>query len=193
MSFLPPPGLRQLMSVPTQDKIDFRAACFCHKNIVDIGFVCSVCLSSKSYFHRPFHCSHAPPSLLPARARVLDLPHQVPDQDAAAAERIAPERGARHASACGYACTRIHARGAREQPPALDEHQPARRPAEREQRQHWRGEPAEADEWRATVTVAAEGGSAPQGEGCDVDGRCGFSARRGSAKDHCLEMVWKHE
>ena len=46
MSFLPPPGLRQLMSVPTQDKIDFRAACFCHKNIVDIGFVCSVCLSS---------------------------------------------------------------------------------------------------------------------------------------------------
>ena len=33
--------------MPTQDKIDFRAACFCHKNIVDIGFVCSVCLSSE--------------------------------------------------------------------------------------------------------------------------------------------------
>jgi len=45
MSFLPPPSIRQLVSVPTQDKIDFRAACFCHKNIVDIGFVCSVCLS----------------------------------------------------------------------------------------------------------------------------------------------------
>ncbi|KAI0093266.1 transcription factor Tfb4 [Irpex rosettiformis] len=45
MSFLPPPSIRQLISVPTQDKIDFRAACFCHKNIVDIGFVCSVCLS----------------------------------------------------------------------------------------------------------------------------------------------------
>jgi len=45
MSFLPPPGIRQLLSVPTQDRIDFRAACFCHKNIVDIGFVCSVCLS----------------------------------------------------------------------------------------------------------------------------------------------------
>ncbi|KZT70986.1 transcription factor Tfb4 [Daedalea quercina L-15889] len=45
MSFLPPPGIRQLLSVPTQDKIDFRAACFCHKRIVDIGFVCSVCLS----------------------------------------------------------------------------------------------------------------------------------------------------
>ncbi|EIM83043.1 Tfb4-domain-containing protein [Stereum hirsutum FP-91666 SS1] len=45
MSFLPPPALRQILAVPKQDKIDFRAACFCHKNIVDIGFVCSVCLS----------------------------------------------------------------------------------------------------------------------------------------------------
>ncbi|KIK67218.1 hypothetical protein GYMLUDRAFT_37291 [Collybiopsis luxurians FD-317 M1] len=45
MAFLPPPSVRDTISVPTQDKIDFRAACFCHKNIVDVGFVCSVCLS----------------------------------------------------------------------------------------------------------------------------------------------------
>jgi len=45
MAFLPPPSVRQTISVPTQDKIDFRAACFCHKNIIDVGFVCSVCLS----------------------------------------------------------------------------------------------------------------------------------------------------
>ncbi|KAL4074154.1 transcription factor Tfb4 [Scleroderma citrinum] len=45
MSFLPPPSLRKVLVVPKQDKIDFRAACFCHKNIVDVGFVCSVCLS----------------------------------------------------------------------------------------------------------------------------------------------------
>jgi len=45
MSHLPSPALRKLMTVPTQDKIDFRAACFCHKNIIDVGFVCSVCLS----------------------------------------------------------------------------------------------------------------------------------------------------
>ncbi|KAF8236571.1 Tfb4-domain-containing protein [Tricholoma matsutake] len=45
MSFLSPPSIRKILSVPTQDKVDFRAACFCHKNIVDIGFVCSVCLS----------------------------------------------------------------------------------------------------------------------------------------------------
>ena len=47
MTFLPPPSMRQLMAVPTQDKIDFRAACFCHKTVVDVGFVCSVCLSSE--------------------------------------------------------------------------------------------------------------------------------------------------
>jgi transcription initiation factor TFIIH subunit 3 len=47
MSFLPPPSLRHIIAVPRQDKVDFRAACFCHKNIVDIGFVCSVCLSSE--------------------------------------------------------------------------------------------------------------------------------------------------
>ncbi|KAF9051175.1 transcription factor Tfb4 [Hymenopellis radicata] len=45
MAFLSPPAIRKILSVPTQDRIDFRAACFCHKNIVDIGFVCSVCLS----------------------------------------------------------------------------------------------------------------------------------------------------
>ncbi|KAN0124321.1 Transcription factor Tfb4 domain containing protein [Russula decolorans] len=51
MSFLPPPSLRHIIAVPRQDKVDFRAACFCHKNIVDIGFVCSICLSSK--LHKP--------------------------------------------------------------------------------------------------------------------------------------------
>ncbi|KAG9220709.1 hypothetical protein CCMSSC00406_0003808 [Pleurotus cornucopiae] len=45
MAFLSPPSIRKALSVPTQDKIDFRAACFCHKKIIDIGFVCSVCLS----------------------------------------------------------------------------------------------------------------------------------------------------
>ncbi|KAG8981538.1 RNA polymerase II transcription factor B subunit 4 [Tulasnella sp. JGI-2019a] len=49
MCFLPPSSLSGILATPTQDKIEFRAACFCHKNIVDIGFVCSVCLSSGSY------------------------------------------------------------------------------------------------------------------------------------------------
>jgi len=46
MTFLSPPSIRKILAVPTQDRIDFRAACFCHKNIIDVGFVCSVCLSS---------------------------------------------------------------------------------------------------------------------------------------------------
>ncbi|VDC01666.1 unnamed protein product [Peniophora sp. CBMAI 1063] len=45
MSFLPPPSMRQYIAVPKQDKVDFRAACFCHKTIVEIAFICSVCLS----------------------------------------------------------------------------------------------------------------------------------------------------
>jgi len=45
MSFLPTPSIRKIVTVPTEDKTDFRAACFCHKHIVDVGYVCSVCLS----------------------------------------------------------------------------------------------------------------------------------------------------
>jgi hypothetical protein len=47
--YLPPPILRRTaFSVPPQDAVDYRAVCFCHGEVVDIGFVCSVCLSSKS-------------------------------------------------------------------------------------------------------------------------------------------------
>lgn len=36
---------RQFMELPQSSGVDFRASCFCHKNTIDIGFVCSVCLS----------------------------------------------------------------------------------------------------------------------------------------------------
>lgn len=45
MAFLPGIGARRYLQLPSQDQIDLRAACFCHKKIVDIGYVCSVCLS----------------------------------------------------------------------------------------------------------------------------------------------------
>ncbi|KZS93953.1 transcription factor Tfb4 [Sistotremastrum niveocremeum HHB9708] len=45
MCFLQPPSVRSLLAVPTTDRVDFRAACFCHKDIIDAGYVCSVCLS----------------------------------------------------------------------------------------------------------------------------------------------------
>lgn len=36
---------RASLITPTHDTVDFRAACFCHGNVVDTGFVCSICLS----------------------------------------------------------------------------------------------------------------------------------------------------
>jgi hypothetical protein len=38
--------MRTLVAVPLSDKVDFRAACFCHQTVIEVGFVCSVCLSS---------------------------------------------------------------------------------------------------------------------------------------------------
>ncbi|KAI3395575.1 hypothetical protein diail_1087 [Diaporthe ilicicola] len=37
-------GLNQLVS-PSTASVDFRAACFCHRRVIDTGFVCSICLS----------------------------------------------------------------------------------------------------------------------------------------------------
>lgn len=43
--FLPDTSLRESLVLPSAIHIDYRAACFCHRTLVDIGFVCSVCLS----------------------------------------------------------------------------------------------------------------------------------------------------
>ncbi|MCJ1268092.1 RNA polymerase II transcription factor B subunit 4 [Lobaria immixta] len=45
MAFLPDQTNRRNLVSPTQVGVDFRAACFCHRNVVDVGFVCSICLS----------------------------------------------------------------------------------------------------------------------------------------------------
>lgn len=47
MAFLPDPTARKSLVMPSTGGVDFRAACFCHRNVVDVGYVCSVCLSSK--------------------------------------------------------------------------------------------------------------------------------------------------
>lgn len=43
--FLPEPHMRSKLVLPPTVKVDYRAACFCHRELIDIGFVCSVCLS----------------------------------------------------------------------------------------------------------------------------------------------------
>lgn len=45
MAFLPDAGARRHLVAPTAVGVDFRAACFCHRAVVDVGFVCSICLS----------------------------------------------------------------------------------------------------------------------------------------------------
>lgn len=44
-TYLPSRSMIGAMNLPTLEEIDFRAACFCHRRIVDIGYICSVCLS----------------------------------------------------------------------------------------------------------------------------------------------------
>ncbi|KAI1456531.1 transcription factor Tfb4 [Annulohypoxylon moriforme] len=43
--FLADAEARKSLVTPTQDTVDFRAACFCHRRVIDAGFVCSICLS----------------------------------------------------------------------------------------------------------------------------------------------------
>ena len=43
--YLPDTNSRHQFGLPPQANVDFRAACFCHRQLVDVGFVCSVCLS----------------------------------------------------------------------------------------------------------------------------------------------------
>ncbi|KAJ9644976.1 RNA polymerase II transcription factor B subunit 4 [Knufia peltigerae] len=46
LSFLPSPTTRaRHLILPTRIDVDFRAACFCHRDVVSVGFVCSICLS----------------------------------------------------------------------------------------------------------------------------------------------------
>lgn len=52
MAFLPDATARAHLIMPSAGGVDFRAACFCHRKVVDIGYVCSVCLSSMlALFH----------------------------------------------------------------------------------------------------------------------------------------------
>ncbi|XP_051923801.1 general transcription factor IIH subunit 3 isoform X2 [Hippocampus zosterae] len=43
--FLPDGEQRSQLLLPPPAHVDYRAACFCHRNLIQIGYVCSVCLS----------------------------------------------------------------------------------------------------------------------------------------------------
>ncbi|KAG6449082.1 hypothetical protein O3G_MSEX005852 [Manduca sexta] len=43
--FLPESSERGKLVLPGRGRVDYRAACFCHRELLTIGYVCSVCLS----------------------------------------------------------------------------------------------------------------------------------------------------
>mmetsp|Transcript_20320 Transcript_20320/g.30035 ORF Transcript_20320/g.30035 Transcript_20320/m.30035 type:complete len:283 (+) Transcript_20320:14-862(+) len=49
--FLPSQSTRKFLKQKGQESVDFRAACFCHRKLIEIAFVCSVCLSLFCSFH----------------------------------------------------------------------------------------------------------------------------------------------
>jgi transcription initiation factor TFIIH subunit 3 len=44
-TFLPDETSRDKLMLPSAVKVDYHASCFCHHRLVDVGHVCSVCLS----------------------------------------------------------------------------------------------------------------------------------------------------
>lgn len=47
-------SVQTILNRPKQDIVDFRGSCFCHGKVVDLGYVCSVCLSGKSQIYYSF-------------------------------------------------------------------------------------------------------------------------------------------
>lgn len=43
--YLPSATIRETLLLPERKRANHRAVCFCHRNVIDIGYVCSVCLS----------------------------------------------------------------------------------------------------------------------------------------------------
>ncbi|CAN9154246.1 unnamed protein product [Alternaria sp. RS040] len=78
MAFLPDVTARTSLIVPSAGGVDFRAACFCHRNVVDIGFVCSVCLSIFCNPHLPDNLCMTCGSYLSLRSAVMNPPALIP-------------------------------------------------------------------------------------------------------------------
>ncbi|KAH7095729.1 TFIIH subunit Tfb4/p34 [Paraphoma chrysanthemicola] len=96
MAFLPDATARNSLVIPSAGGVDFRAACFCHRNVVDIGYVCSVCLS--------IFCSVLPDNMcltcgsyLSLRSAVINPPALIPRKKKkkrkAGADSATPGRG----------------------------------------------------------------------------------------------------
>uniref|UniRef100_A0A0E0CET5 General transcription and DNA repair factor IIH subunit TFB4 n=1 Tax=Oryza meridionalis TaxID=40149 RepID=A0A0E0CET5_9ORYZ len=65
---------RTFLRLPKTLGVDFRASCFCHKKTIDMGYVCSVCLSIFCKYHK--NCSTCGSEF----NRVMPDLNSVPDQ-----------------------------------------------------------------------------------------------------------------
>ena len=70
MSFLPSQSCRKYLRQRRQESVDFRAACFCHRRIIEIAYVCSVCLSVFCEFSPV--CATCGTRAAPKRKRLLN-------------------------------------------------------------------------------------------------------------------------
>nr|XP_060628966.1 general transcription factor IIH subunit 3-like [Anolis sagrei ordinatus] len=43
--FLPDHDQQSQLILPPRVHVDYRAACFCHRNLIEVGYICAVCLS----------------------------------------------------------------------------------------------------------------------------------------------------
>uniref|UniRef100_A0A3Q3X355 General transcription factor IIH subunit 3 n=1 Tax=Mola mola TaxID=94237 RepID=A0A3Q3X355_MOLML len=67
--FLPDSEQRSQLVLPPPAHVDYRAACFCHRNLIEIGYVCSVCLS--------IFCNFSPICTTCEAAFKIELPQMV--------------------------------------------------------------------------------------------------------------------
>ncbi|XP_041078991.1 general transcription factor IIH subunit 3 [Polyodon spathula] len=65
--YLPDTDQRSQLVLPPPVHVDYRAACFCHRNLIEIGYVCSVCLS--------IFCNFSPICTTCETAFKIALPH----------------------------------------------------------------------------------------------------------------------
>jgi transcription initiation factor TFIIH subunit 3 len=78
MAFLPDATARASLVIPSAGGVDFRAACFCHRKVVDIGFVCSVCLSIFCNPNLPDNLCLTCGSYLSLRSALINPPALIP-------------------------------------------------------------------------------------------------------------------
>lgn len=73
------PSLRDVVVLPTNSDIDFRASCFVTNKVIDVGYVCSVCLCILSMIPDDDQCPTCRSAFSPeASARMRRVPKVLP-------------------------------------------------------------------------------------------------------------------